>query len=226
MEMAKELMVTCFEFYNHRATGIRVDASNTARRSSSGSSDMYVKPADAHNILRPETVESLFYLYRVTGDRVYQEWAWQIFVAFEMHAKIETGGYSGLRNVEALDSARIDKMESFFLGETLKYFYLLFADPALLSLDEVVFNTEAHPFPVLALEEDWLVCRGKGEQPPVAEGKEKEEDVEVKAEEMEAEKGSAREENVKEERDEEEGIEEMEEGFRREEEDEVLTAEI
>jgi mannosyl-oligosaccharide alpha-1,2-mannosidase len=236
MEMAKELMVTCFEFYNQTATGLspeiaffRVDASRSAGPSSSGASDLYVKPSDAHNILRPETVESLFYLYRLTGDRVYQEWAWQIFVAFEKHAKVATGGYSGLRNVEALDSARIDKMESFFLGETLKYFYLLFADPALLSLDEVVFNTEAHSFPVLAPEEDWLVYKGKGEQPPVDAGTEKEEEeMEVKAEadEVKAEEEGGREEKEDEEKEEEERIEEMGEELKREEEDEVSTAEI
>jgi mannosyl-oligosaccharide alpha-1,2-mannosidase len=41
------------------------------------------------------------------------------------------------------------KMESFWLAETLKYFYLLFEDdPAVLPLDQWVFNTEAHPLPV------------------------------------------------------------------------------
>lgn len=39
-----------------------------------------------------------------------------------------------------------DSMESFWLAETLKYFYLLFAEPDVISLDEWVFNTEAHPF--------------------------------------------------------------------------------
>lgn len=40
-------------------------------------------------------------------------------------------------------------MESFFLAETLKYFYLLFEDdPNVLPLDQWVFNTEAHPLPV------------------------------------------------------------------------------
>lgn len=40
-------------------------------------------------------------------------------------------------------------MESFFLGETLKYLYLLFSeDPSLISLDRYVFNTEAHPLPI------------------------------------------------------------------------------
>ena len=41
-----------------------------------------------------------------------------------------------------------DKMESFFLGETLKYLYLLFSDESLVPLDHFVFNTEAHPLPI------------------------------------------------------------------------------
>lgn len=42
-----------------------------------------------------------------------------------------------------------NKMESFFLAETLKYFYLLFEDdPNVLPLDQWVFNTEAHPLPI------------------------------------------------------------------------------
>ena len=41
-----------------------------------------------------------------------------------------------------------DKMESFFVGETLKYFYLLFSDDKIIPFDKYVFNTEAHPLPV------------------------------------------------------------------------------
>ena len=45
-----------------------------------------------------------------------------------------------------------DKLESFFLAETLKYLYLLFSDDKdLLPLDKWVFNTEAHPLPVRSL---------------------------------------------------------------------------
>ncbi|AQK45945.1 Mannosyl-oligosaccharide 12-alpha-mannosidase MNS1 [Zea mays] len=36
-------------------------------------------------------------------------------------------------------------MQSFFLAETLKYLYLLFSPPSVISFDEWVFNTEAHP---------------------------------------------------------------------------------
>ena len=39
-------------------------------------------------------------------------------------------------------------MESFFLGETLKYLYLLFADRHEVDLDKWVFNTEGHPLPI------------------------------------------------------------------------------
>jgi mannosyl-oligosaccharide alpha-1,2-mannosidase len=46
---------------------------------------------------------------------------------------------------------RADSMESFWLGETLKYFYLIFSETDVISLDEYVFNTEAHPFKRLVL---------------------------------------------------------------------------
>lgn len=50
------------------------------------------------NILRPETVESLFYLWRLTGNKTYQEWGWNIFQAFEKNSRIESG-YVGLKDV-------------------------------------------------------------------------------------------------------------------------------
>ncbi|CDQ74775.1 unnamed protein product [Oncorhynchus mykiss] len=112
--------------------------------------DVDVKLADRHNLLRPETVESLFYLYRFTKDRKYRDWGWEILQNFNKYTKVSTGGYTSINNVRDPEypSPR-DKMESFFLGETLKYFYLLFSDdPELLSLDKYVFNTEAHPLPI------------------------------------------------------------------------------
>ena len=50
------------------------------------------------NILRPETVESLFYLWRLTGNKTYQEWGWNIFEAFEKNSRTESG-YVGLKDV-------------------------------------------------------------------------------------------------------------------------------
>jgi mannosyl-oligosaccharide alpha-1,2-mannosidase len=55
------------------------------------------------------------------------------------------GGYAGLRDVTTLPVQHDDKQQSFFLAETLKYLYLLFGPEDVLSLDEYVLNTEAHP---------------------------------------------------------------------------------
>ena len=53
---------------------------------------------------------------------------------------------SGSDEEENFELEKDDSMESFWLAETLKYFWLTFSDPDLISLDEWVFNTEAHPF--------------------------------------------------------------------------------
>lgn len=52
----------------------------------------------AYNILRPETIESLMYLYRKTGDNMYRDWGWDIFQAFEANSRVPTG-YVGLHDV-------------------------------------------------------------------------------------------------------------------------------
>jgi len=105
-------------------------------------------PIDARNILRPETVESLLMAWRLTHNPIYREWGWTIFQTFEEHCKIPTGGYASIRDVDELPVVHEDKMETFFLSETLKYLYLLYSDDDVLPLTKYVFNTEAHPLPV------------------------------------------------------------------------------
>jgi len=116
-------------------------------------------------ILRPETIESLYYFYRITGDTQYQDMAWDIFNSLYTYCRSRTG-YSGLVNVDSVDSPQDDRQESFFFAETLKYLYLIFDDPARFPLDEWVFNTEAHPLrvtqqvpprPALSYIYDWIV---------------------------------------------------------------------
>ena len=53
--------------------------------------------------------------------------------------------HASIKDVRFTDSKQVDKMESFWLAETLKYFYLLFASEKTLDFNKVVFNTEAHP---------------------------------------------------------------------------------
>jgi len=55
-------------------------------------------------------------------------------------------GNSAVDDVLSKDPSTVDEMESFWVAETLKYFYLLFSTPDVISLDDWVLNTEAHPF--------------------------------------------------------------------------------
>ncbi|PUU82349.1 glycoside hydrolase [Tuber borchii] len=160
LKLARELMRTCYEMYNVTATGLAPEIAwfNLKHgKSDDGelieedpSKDIIVKPRDAHNLQRPETVESLFVMWRITGDEIYREWGWKIFEAFLEHSAVGKGakdGFTSLDNVNEVPPTQRDNMESFWLAETLKYLYLLFSPNDLLPLDEVVFNTEAHPFP-------------------------------------------------------------------------------
>jgi len=148
MNLAKELLETCNRMYTDMPTGLSPEIVYF-NMGNDGNKDIIVKPADSHNLLRPETVESMFVLHSLTGDKKYQDQGWKIFQAFEKYTKIEDGGYSSINNVMNPSSPDFrDKMESFFLGETLKYLFLLFGNQAQVSLDDYVFNTEAHPLPI------------------------------------------------------------------------------
>ncbi|XP_019892284.2 endoplasmic reticulum mannosyl-oligosaccharide 1,2-alpha-mannosidase isoform X1 [Musca domestica] len=146
--LAKDLLETCYQTYMKQPTQLAPEISYFALTESE-ELDIYVKPNDAHNLLRPEFVESLYYFYALTGNRSYQDMGWTIFQAFEKYAKV-AHGYSSIGNVKNIFNTRLrDMMESFWLGETLKYFYLLFSNnPKEIDLEKWVFNTEAHPLPV------------------------------------------------------------------------------
>ena len=92
--------------------------------------------------LRPEIVESAWYLYRATGDAAYREMGRLMFEDFVRHTRTASG-FAALEDVVTKEKA--DDMESFVLAETFKYFYLLFAAPETLDPGNVVLNTEAHP---------------------------------------------------------------------------------
>lgn len=98
---------------------------------------------DPRYLLRPEAIESIFILYRLTGDKSLQHAAWQLFQNIEKHTRTEIAS-AQIDDVTAERPAREDKMESFWLAETLKSFYAIFSEPGVLDLDEFVLNTEAH----------------------------------------------------------------------------------
>ncbi len=119
--------------------------------------------------LRPEIVESTYYLYHYTlhkqphpfrretrpsatakvpslngtslEGREYLQMGKTLFRDFVKYCKTDEG-YATLKNVATKEKS--DSMQSFLFAETFKYFYLLFARPKTLKFDKVIFNTEAH----------------------------------------------------------------------------------
>ncbi|KAI4355898.1 hypothetical protein L6164_004626 [Bauhinia variegata] len=144
LSLAEELAWTCYNFY--QSTPTKLAGENYFFHPGQ---DMSV--GTSWNILRPETVESLFYLWRLTGNKTYQEWGWNIFEAFEKNSRTESG-YVGLKDVNS--GVKDNMMQSFFLAETLKYLYLLFSPSSVIPLDEWVFNTEAHPLRIVSRNEN------------------------------------------------------------------------
>jgi len=97
---------------------------------------------DAHYVLRPEIIESAYYLYHYTKDPKYLKMGEVFYQNLVKYCRTESG-YAALKNV--ITKEHLNQMDSFFLAETLKYLYLLFAPENTLPFDKVIFNTEAHP---------------------------------------------------------------------------------
>ncbi|HTL99270.1 MAG TPA: glycoside hydrolase family 47 protein [Holophagaceae bacterium] len=103
-----------------------------------------MKPLDTHYMLRPEAIESAYYLHTLTGDPKYLAMGRTYFASLKARCRTKAA-YAALKDVTT--GAQLDDMESFFFAETLKYLYLLFAPPQTLDFPKgFVFNTEAHPF--------------------------------------------------------------------------------
>jgi mannosidase alpha-like ER degradation enhancer 2 len=130
VERAARLQESCFRMWNlHGIEPERIDYAT-----------MTVK--DGRYFLRPEIIESAYYLYHYTRDRKYQEMGETFFRSLVRYCKTDAG-YAYLQNVTTKEKA--DGMESFFFAETMKYLYLLFAPQETLPFESVVFTTEAHP---------------------------------------------------------------------------------
>jgi hypothetical protein len=191
LKLAEELMKTCWGMYKATSTGLapeiayfNVDSPPRTYNSTIQSADIDwhshsdtawkadydIHSNDVHNLQRPETIESLFYMYRITRDAKYREWGWEMFQSFENYSRVlDADGvpyaYTSIGNVNKIPPPKRDNMESFWLAETLKYFYLLFSDEAFFPLETVVINTEAHFLPRFemgkVLKTGWERRKGK-----------------------------------------------------------------
>ncbi len=129
---ARKMLDACFSMWNaHNLEPEMIDFSTMAIPHGS----------EAYH-LRPEIVESCYYLYHYTGDLRYRRMAKKIFEDILRSCRTEFG-FTEVKNVITKEQGNL--MPSYFLGETLKYLYLIFSPPDTLPFDEVVFTTEAHP---------------------------------------------------------------------------------
>ncbi len=131
LERAKQLQDNCFKMW----TDYGIEPEQYDYKAKKVLSEGYY--------LRPENIESAYYLYHYTKDSKYLEMGETYLNSLIKYCKCEEG-YSHLESV--LTKEKSDNMESFFFAETLKYLYLLFDDEASLKFDDVIFNTEAHPY--------------------------------------------------------------------------------
>ncbi|XP_026466430.1 mannosyl-oligosaccharide alpha-1,2-mannosidase IA-like isoform X2 [Ctenocephalides felis] len=141
--IGEQLAATCHESYDRTPTKLGPESF----RFTEAVEARAIKTTEKYYILRPETIESYFVLWRLTKNQKYRDWGWEAVQAIERNCRA-SGGYTGIKNVYLEDSPKDDVQQSFFLAETLKYLYLLFSDDSLIPLDKWVFNTEAHPLPI------------------------------------------------------------------------------
>ncbi|XP_033219638.1 ER degradation-enhancing alpha-mannosidase-like protein 3 isoform X2 [Belonocnema kinseyi] len=100
-----------------------------------------------HHPLRPEFLESTYFLYKATGDHYYLGVGRKVLKSLQTYARVPCG-YAAVSDVRT--NKHDDTMDSFVLSETLKYLFLLFAEPSelILDLDEFIFTTEGHLLPL------------------------------------------------------------------------------
>jgi len=130
LSSAARLEQSCFRMWN--LEGIEPESINYKT----------MKVTDGYYVLRPEIIESAYYLYHFTGDSVYRNMGKAFFNNLVKYCRTDVA-YAALKDVRTKE--KLDQMESFFFAETLKYLYLLFAPPSAFNFDDVIFNTEAHP---------------------------------------------------------------------------------
>ncbi|XP_076820198.1 mannosyl-oligosaccharide 1,2-alpha-mannosidase IA-like [Clavelina lepadiformis] len=144
LQLGAEIAHTCHMSYDKATLKLGPESFQL----SGGNEATALRPNEKYYILRPEVVETYFVMWRLTKDPKYRQWGWEAVQALQTNCQVENG-FSGIKDVYAARPAHDDVQQSFFLAETLKYLYLLFSEDDLINLDEWVFNTEAHPFPIV-----------------------------------------------------------------------------
>ncbi|EGG05864.1 family 47 glycoside hydrolase [Melampsora larici-populina 98AG31] len=126
----------------------QVNVTNTTYKNPIGDPIPGVKLEDPRFLAYPDTIEAVFYMWRLTGDRKWQDKGWIMFTNWVEECITETG-FAQLKDISQETGAELDDNQGVYvLAESFKYYYLLFTDPNFISLDNFVFNTASHPFKI------------------------------------------------------------------------------
>ncbi len=115
MRIADGITTTCHEAFDRADTKLAPEIF----RFSDSVEARAVITTERHYILRPETFESYFYMWRLTKDQKYRDWGWEAVQAIETHCKA-AAGYTGIKNVYDISSQKDDVQQSFLLAESFK----------------------------------------------------------------------------------------------------------
>ena len=99
-----------------------------------------------YHILELQVQEPHHLCYIIMGSH---KLLYKLLQTLEQHCRVESGGYTGIKDVYNANAPKDDVQQSFFIAETLKYLYLLYSDDSVIPLDRWFLNTEAHPFPII-----------------------------------------------------------------------------
>jgi mannosyl-oligosaccharide alpha-1,2-mannosidase len=137
-EISKKILDTCLTISEKIITHLNPQSIvfNTQSDAPPNSSDYYIHSTKFS--LYSGLLESIFIFYKLTGDQIYQNYAWKFFVNI-LKSTLLPNGFSGLQDVSVFNSFN-DKMEPFFFSKTLKYLYLIFEDRNVLPLSNYVFK--------------------------------------------------------------------------------------
>lgn len=151
MDLAISLANTFAKWHNNTVSGLMGDAYHLTSKN--------LTLTDTKYKLRPEFIESCFYLFRFTGDSKWREIGWKIFESLSINCRA-THGFGELKDVNHPELGIEDIQDSYLLAETFKYSYLLFSNSSVIPLDQYVFTTEAHP--LRHFDQKWMKEHYKG----------------------------------------------------------------
>jgi mannosyl-oligosaccharide alpha-1,2-mannosidase len=151
LQLAVKLAQTAAGWHAQTQTGLMADGFHILKEA--------LLITDPSFKLRPEFMESCFYLWRFTANETWREIGWKLFKNLVRNCRV-TYGFAELKNVNYPELGFVDMQDSYLLAETFKYAFLLFSDSDVMPLDEFVFTTEGHPLKIF--DQEWLAAHYRG----------------------------------------------------------------